>query len=128
MFKLRYFTFLFQTTRDDPYVNAIWSTSLKPEIHEILHHRNIKSSFEEIYRNAQTMVLRNHGEKLYAGTREVITEYLVGEVSCAASFLVFSRIIFRSLCRLDNALSNRLRHNSWLRSNWHGNIIAKPLE
>jgi hypothetical protein len=84
---------------DDRYVNDIWSTSLKPEIHEILHHRNVKSCFEKIYRNASTMVLHRHGETLYAGTREVITEYLAGEVSYAASFLVFSRIIFGSLCR-----------------------------
>jgi hypothetical protein len=80
-------------------MNEIWSTSLKPEILELLRHCNVNSCFEEVYRNAYTMVLHYHGEKLYAGTREVITEYLVGEVSYVTYFLVFPRIVFWCLCR-----------------------------
>ena len=37
-------------------------------------------SFEELYRNAYTMVLHKHGEKLYSGLREVATDHLVNKV------------------------------------------------
>ncbi|XP_008586605.1 PREDICTED: cullin-3, partial [Galeopterus variegatus] len=37
-------------------------------------------SFEELYRNAYTMVLHKHGEKLYTGLREVVTEHLINKV------------------------------------------------
>jgi cullin 3 len=65
---------------DDRYVNDIWNTSLKAAIQEIQKKNNSGLSFEELYRNAYTMVLHKHGEKLYTGTREVVTEHLVRKV------------------------------------------------
>lgn len=61
-------------------MNNIWNTSLKVAIQEIQKKNNSGLSFEELYRNAYTMVLHKHGEKLYTGTREVITEHLVQKV------------------------------------------------
>jgi cullin 3 len=61
-------------------VNNIWNTSLKTAIQEIQKKNNSGLSFEELYRNAYTMVLHKHGEKLYTGTREVVTEHLVQKV------------------------------------------------
>ncbi|CAF0923855.1 unnamed protein product [Didymodactylos carnosus] len=67
-------------TMDDRYVNGIWNQSLKTAIQEIQKKNNSGLSFEELYRNAYTMVLHKHGEKLYTGTREVVTEHLVQKV------------------------------------------------
>ena len=33
------------------------------------------------YRNAYTMVLHKHGERLYSGLKQVVTEHLVEKVS-----------------------------------------------
>lgn len=65
---------------DDRYVDDIWNTSLKAAIHEIQKKNNSGLSFEELYRNAYTMVLHKHGEKLYTGTREVVKEHLTIKV------------------------------------------------
>lgn len=62
---------------DDRIVNDIWNNSLKAAIQEIQKKNNSGLSFEELYRNAYTMVLHKHGEKLYTGTREVVIEHLV---------------------------------------------------
>ena len=70
-----------QPSVDDRCVNNIWNTSLKTAIQEIQKKNNSGLSFEELYRNAYTMVLHKHGEKLYTGTREVVTEHLVQKVS-----------------------------------------------
>lgn len=70
----------FQSSVDDRYVNNIWNSSLKTAIQEIQKKNNSGLSFEELYRNAYTMVLHKHGEKLYTGTREVVTEHLVQKV------------------------------------------------
>ena len=72
--------FHFQPSVDDRYVNGIWNTSLKVAIQEIQKKNHSSLSFEELYRNAYTMVLHKHGEKLYTGTREVVTEHLVHKV------------------------------------------------
>ncbi|CAF3478564.1 unnamed protein product [Rotaria sp. Silwood1] len=69
-----------RTAVDDGYVNSIWNTSLKAAIQEIQKKNNSGLSFEELYRNAYTMVLHKHGEKLYTGTREVVMEHLVQKV------------------------------------------------
>jgi len=66
-------------TMDEKYVNNIWSL-LKNAIQEIQKKNNSGLSFEELYRNAYTMVLHKHGEKLYTGLRDVVTEHLVGKV------------------------------------------------
>lgn len=61
---------------DEKYVNNIW-TLLKNAIQEIQKKNNSGLSFEELYRNAYTMVLHKHGEKLYTGLRDVVTDHLV---------------------------------------------------
>ncbi|KAH9488998.1 Cullin-3B [Bulinus truncatus] len=69
----------FPMTMDEKYVNNIWSL-LKNAIQEIQKKNNSGLSFEELYRNAYTMVLHKHGEKLYTGLKDVVTEHLVGKV------------------------------------------------
>ena len=64
---------------DEKYVDNIWSL-LKNAIQEIQKKNNSGLSFEELYRNAYTMVLHKHGEKLYSGLQEVVTEHLVKKV------------------------------------------------
>lgn len=68
-----------QMTMDEKYVNNIWDL-LKNAIQEIQRKNNSGLSFEELYRNAYTMVLHKHGEKLYTGLREVVTEHLIFKV------------------------------------------------
>ncbi|XP_030007727.1 cullin-3-like [Sphaeramia orbicularis] len=70
----------FPMTMDEKYVNNIWDL-LKNAIQEIQRKNNSGLSFEELYRNAYTMVLHKHGEKLYTGLREVVTEHLINKVS-----------------------------------------------
>lgn len=66
-------------TMDEKYVANIWDL-LKNAIQEIQKKNNSGLSFEELYRNAYTMVLHKHGEKLYNGLRDVVTEHLVAKV------------------------------------------------
>ncbi|XP_064614961.1 cullin-3-like [Liolophura sinensis] len=69
----------FPMTMDERYVNNIWAL-LKNAIQEIQRKNNSGLSFEELYRNAYTMVLHKHGEKLYTGLREVVTDHLIKKV------------------------------------------------
>ena len=71
---------VFQMTMDEKYVDNIWAL-LKNAIQEIQKKNNSGLSFEELYRNAYTMVLHKHGEKLYSGLQEVVNEHLVKKVS-----------------------------------------------
>lgn len=71
--------FFFKMTMDARYVEEIWLL-LKSAIQEIQKKNNSGLSFEELYRNAYTMVLHKHGERLYNGLREVVTEHLVVKV------------------------------------------------
>nr|XP_009861436.1 cullin-3 isoform X2 [Ciona intestinalis]XP_018671258.1 cullin-3 isoform X1 [Ciona intestinalis] len=66
----------FPMTIDEKYVANIWDL-LKKAIQEIQKKNNGGLSFEELYRNAYTMVLHKHGEKLYTGLHEVVTEHLI---------------------------------------------------
>ena len=68
------------------YVEDIWNL-LKNAIQEIQKKNNSGLSFEELYRNAYTMVLHKHGERLYNGLKEVVTNHLIGKVSQETSFL-----------------------------------------
>lgn len=78
---LRNHAFLFvQMTMDEKYVESIW-TLLKNAIQEIQKKNNSGLSFEELYRNAYTMVLHKHGERLYTGLKEVVTHHLESKVS-----------------------------------------------
>ncbi|XP_070538855.1 cullin-3-like [Ptychodera flava] len=69
----------FPMTMDEKYVSNIWAL-LKNAIQEIQKKNNSGLSFEELYRNAYTMVLHKHGERLYTGLREVVTEHLVDKI------------------------------------------------
>lgn len=64
---------------DEKYVESIW-TLLKNAIQEIQKKNNSGLSFEELYRNAYTMVLHKHGERLYTGLKEVVTQHLESKV------------------------------------------------
>ncbi len=66
-------------TMDEKYVQEIWEL-LRNAIREIQKKNNSGLSFEELYRNAYTMVLHKHGDKLYAGLKEVVTEHLRSKV------------------------------------------------
>lgn len=62
-------------TMDEKFVESIW-TLLKNAIQEIQRKNNSGLSFEELYRNAYTMVLHKHGERLYQGLKEVVAHHL----------------------------------------------------
>lgn len=64
---------------DEKYVESIWSL-LRNAIQEIQKKNNSGLSFEELYRNAYTMVLHKHGERLYSGLKEVVTTHLEKQV------------------------------------------------
>ncbi|XP_077371254.1 cullin-3-B-like isoform X2 [Festucalex cinctus] len=66
-------------TMDDKYVENIWAL-LKNAIQGIQVKSNSGLKFEELYRHAYTMVLHKHGEKLYTGLRDVVTEHLIYRV------------------------------------------------
>lgn len=70
----------FQMNMDEKYVESIWAL-LKNAIQEIQKKNNSGLSFEELYRNAYTMVLHKHGERLYTGLKEVVTHHLETKVS-----------------------------------------------
>ncbi|XP_063696703.1 cullin-3-like [Culicoides brevitarsis] len=69
----------FPMTMDEKYVESIWNL-LKNAIQEIQKKNNSGLSFEELYRNAYTMVLHKHGERLYLGLKEVVTQHLEAKV------------------------------------------------
>ena len=54
---------------------------LLPVPQEIQRKNNSGLSFEELYRNAYTMVLHKHGERLYSGLKEVVTNHLESKVA-----------------------------------------------
>ena len=85
--------FPFQMTMDERYVESIWAL-LKNAIQEIQKKNNSGLSFEELYRNAYTMVLHKHGERLYNGLKEVVTQHLESKVDKFVTFL------FQFLCFL----------------------------
>lgn len=69
----------FPMTMDVRYVENIWA-GLKSAIQEIQKKNNSGLSFEELYRNAYTMVLHKHGDKLYSGLRDVVSDHLSEKV------------------------------------------------
>lgn len=66
---------MFPTVLDDKLSFGIWMT-LKSAIQEIQKKNNGGLSFEELYRNAYTLVLHKKGDTLYEGVKEVIREHL----------------------------------------------------
>ncbi|CAL4108243.1 unnamed protein product, partial [Meganyctiphanes norvegica] len=69
----------FPMSMDERFVENIWQL-LKNAIQEIQRKNNSGLSFEELYRNAYTMVLHKHGERLYTGLRDVVTHHLENKV------------------------------------------------
>ncbi|RZF45409.1 hypothetical protein LSTR_LSTR002852 [Laodelphax striatellus] len=68
-----------EMSMDEKFVDSIWAL-LKSAIQEIQKKNNSGLSFEELYRNAYTMVLHKHGERLYTGLKEVVTQHLESKV------------------------------------------------
>ncbi|CAL8081710.1 unnamed protein product [Calicophoron daubneyi] len=66
----------FSNSMDEGLVNQIWE-QLKNAIIEIQKKNNSGLSFEELYRNAYTLVLQKHGERLYAGTKALVCEHMI---------------------------------------------------
>lgn len=71
---------LCQITLDERNADCIWET-LKDAFQTIQNKNNSLLSFEELYRSAYTMVICKHGEKLYTGLRDVITDHLTSNVN-----------------------------------------------
>lgn len=69
-----------QSFMQDSQAESIW-LSLKAAIQEIQRKNNSGLSFEELYRNAYTMVLNKHGERLYRGLRQVVQDHLEQKVN-----------------------------------------------
>lgn len=110
---------MLQMTMDEGYVNNIWKL-LKNAIQEIQRKNNSGLSFEELYRNAYTMVLHKHGEKLYTGLHEVVSEHIVNNVGFILH--VYCLIIFR--IRLDLEI-HRAEHPR-LSARFYSHTKAKP--
>jgi cullin 3 len=64
---------------DEKYVESIW-TLLKNAIKEIQKKNNSGLSFAILHSSACTMVLHKHGERLYTGLKEVVTQHLESKV------------------------------------------------
>lgn len=69
----------FPSRTDEKFVDSTWAM-LKNAIQEIHKKNNSCLSFEELYRNAYTMILLKHGERLYNGMRETVTTHLESKV------------------------------------------------
>ncbi len=93
-----------KTSMDEKYVLSIW-TLLKNAIQEIQKKNNSGLSFEELYRNAYTMVLHKHGERLYTGLRDVVKDHLVNKVWLFIFPLY--RYILYFFCLMVYCLSNK---------------------
>jgi len=65
----------FPMIMDDQLVDNIWKL-LRESIIEIQKKNNSGLSFEELYRNAYTMVLHKHGGRLYRGLTDTIVQHM----------------------------------------------------
>ena len=103
-------------TMDEKYVESIW-TLLKEAIQEIQRKNNSGLSFEELYRNAYTMVLHKHGERLYTGPIN-ITIHLQGII-----FKLF--FLFISLTGLKEVVTAHLESKvrSEVLASLHNNFL-----
>jgi len=59
---------------------SLFGHSLKMPSKRFRKKNNSGLSFEELYRNAYTMVLHKHGERLYTGLKEVVSHHLETKV------------------------------------------------
>ncbi|KAG5676685.1 hypothetical protein PVAND_006501 [Polypedilum vanderplanki] len=69
----------FPMTMDEKFVESIWSLLKKCNSRDS-KEKQFWAIFEELYRNAYTMVLHKHGERLYNGLKEVVTQHLQQKV------------------------------------------------
>lgn len=69
----------FPSRTDEKFVDNTWAM-LKNAIQEIHKKNNSCLSFEELYRNAYTMILLKHGERLYNGMRDTVSTHLESKV------------------------------------------------
>lgn len=91
---------------DEKYVQSIW-IRLKTAIQEIQKKNNSGLSFEELYRNAYTMVLHKYGERLYNGLRDVVKDHLVNKVN--TKILLLTNIIPQRTNLTINFFSQQVR-------------------
>jgi cullin 3 len=68
---------------DPKYAERTWE-SLKEAIKEICKHNTGVLSYEELYRNAYNLVLHKHGDMLYRGLEDCLTELLTQVVKQVA--------------------------------------------
>ncbi|KAM8839512.1 LOW QUALITY PROTEIN: cullin-3-B-like [Synchiropus picturatus] len=74
-----FYVYFFHLVMDERCLNA-WDI-LRTAIQEIQTHKNNNGLiFDDLYRNTYTIVRYKHGEKLYAGLEEVVTEHLINKV------------------------------------------------
>ncbi|VDL94555.1 unnamed protein product [Schistocephalus solidus] len=66
----------FPTSMDERHINQTWE-QLKRAMLEIQKKNNSGLSFEELYRNAYTLVLQKKGDLLYTGTERVVQEHML---------------------------------------------------
>lgn len=66
----------FPVTLNEQHIAQTWD-KLKSAILEIQKMNNNGLSFEELYRNAYTLVLQRHGDLLYNGTKQVVMQHML---------------------------------------------------
>lgn len=66
----------FPISLNEQHINDTWE-KLKCAIIEIQKKNNSGLSFEELYRNAYTLVLQKHGDLLYTGTEQVVKKHMI---------------------------------------------------
>ncbi|KAH8024726.1 hypothetical protein HPB51_001062 [Rhipicephalus microplus] len=64
---------------DDHRTEDLW-LPLQRAFDEILDKHNTNQDFDQLYKDAYAMVIRNEGERLYCGLREAVQEHLVNKV------------------------------------------------
>lgn len=77
---------------------AIW-LALKRAVEEILQGNNAQLRFEELYRNAYTLVLHKHGDMLYRGVEECITKRMAR--------------VAAEVARASDAVRTNNKHTQW---------------
>lgn len=80
-------------TMDDKLIDSIW-VLLQNAIQEIQKKNNSGLSFEELYRNAYTMVLLKHGERLYTGMKEAVINHLENKVGTILNINIINKYIY----------------------------------
>lgn len=66
----------FPVSLNEQHITQTWE-KLRAAILEIQKMNNTGLSFEELYRNAYTLVLQKHGDLLYNGTKQVVMQHML---------------------------------------------------